>query len=59
VEWAEDCAFGRVCGFGVIDGVDKEGQAEDVGEKDEFLSESAKVSCSRSFILYSLVAHHC
>jgi hypothetical protein len=37
VEGAEDCAFGGRGGFGVIEGVDEEGEAEDVGEEDEFL----------------------
>jgi hypothetical protein len=37
VEGAEDCAFGAGGGFGVVDGVDEEGEAEDVGEEDEFL----------------------
>lgn len=39
VEGAEDGAFGCVGGFGVGEGVDEEGEAEDVGEEDEFLGE--------------------
>lgn len=27
VEWAQDCAFGAVGGFGVVDGVDEDGEA--------------------------------
>lgn len=37
VEGAEDGSFGRVGWFWVVYGVDEEGKAEDVGEKDEFL----------------------
>ena len=37
VEGAEDCAFGAGGGFGVVDAVDEEGEAEDVGQEDEFL----------------------
>jgi hypothetical protein len=37
VEGAEDGAFGRLRGFGVVDGVDEEGKTKDVGEEDEFL----------------------
>ena len=37
VERAKHGAFGGVGGFGVVDAVDEEGEAEDVGEEDEFL----------------------
>lgn len=37
VEGAEDRAFGAGGGFGVVDAVHEEGEAEDVGEEDEFL----------------------
>jgi hypothetical protein len=37
VERTEDGTFGAVGGFGVVDGVDEEGEAEDVAEEDEFL----------------------
>jgi hypothetical protein len=37
VEGPEDGAFGGVWGFGVVDGVDEEGEAEDVGKENEFL----------------------
>lgn len=37
VEGPEDGAFGAGGRFGVVDGVDEEGEAEDVGEEDEFL----------------------
>ena len=37
VEGTEDCAFGALRWFGVVDAVDKEGEAEDVGEENEFL----------------------
>ena len=38
MEWPEDGAFGGCGGFRVIDCVDEEGEAEDIGEEDEFLS---------------------
>lgn len=38
VERAQDRAFGRAARFGVVDGVDEDGEAEDVGEEDEFLA---------------------
>lgn len=34
---AEDGAFGARRGFGMVDGVDKEGEAEYVGQENEFL----------------------
>ena len=37
VEGTQDGSFGRVGRFGMVDGVDKQRQAEDVGEEDEFL----------------------
>lgn len=37
VEGAEDGAFCAVGGFGVVEGVDEEGEADYVGEEDEFL----------------------
>ncbi|KAK4674410.1 hypothetical protein QC763_0024040 [Podospora pseudopauciseta] len=37
VEGAEDGALGRAGGFGVVDVVEEEGEAEGVGEEDEFL----------------------
>jgi hypothetical protein len=37
VEGPEDGAFGGAWGLGVVDGVDEEGEAEDVGEENEFL----------------------
>lgn len=37
VEGAQDGALGRVGRFWVVDVVDEEGKAEDVGEEDEFL----------------------
>ena len=37
VEGAEYSAFGGGGGFRVVDRVDEEGEAEDVGEEDEFL----------------------
>jgi hypothetical protein len=37
VEGPEDGAFGRGGGFGVVDGVDEEGEPDDVREEDEFL----------------------
>ncbi len=37
VKWAQDGAFCGVGGFGVVDSVDEEGEAEDIGEEDEFL----------------------
>jgi hypothetical protein len=40
VEGPEDGAFGAGGGFGVVDCVDEEGEAEDIGEEDEFLSSS-------------------
>lgn len=41
VEGAEHCSFGAGRGFGMVDAVDEEGEAEDVGEKDEFLFDFA------------------
>lgn len=38
VEGAEDGAFRGVGGFRVVDAVDEEGEAQDVGEENEFLS---------------------
>lgn len=38
MEGAEDRAFCRAGGFGVVDAVDEKGEAEDVGEEDEFLA---------------------
>jgi hypothetical protein len=38
MEGAEDGAFGGEGRFRVVDGVDEEGETEDVGEEDEFLS---------------------
>jgi hypothetical protein len=40
VEGPEDGAFGAGGGFGVVDCVDEEGEAEDIGEENEFLSSS-------------------
>ena len=37
VEGPEDGAFGAVRGFGVVDTVDEEGEANYVREQDEFL----------------------
>ena len=37
VDGAEDRAFGGAGGFGVVDRVDEQGQAHDVGEEDELL----------------------
>ena len=37
VKRAENGTFGGVVWFGVVDGVDEEGEAEDVGKEDEFL----------------------
>lgn len=37
VEGAQDGALRGALGLGVVDGVDEEGEAEDVGEEDEFL----------------------
>ena len=37
MEGPEDGAFGGVGGFGVVYGVDEEGEAENIGEEDEFL----------------------
>jgi hypothetical protein len=37
VEGAEDCAFGAVRWFGVVDAVYQQGEAEDVGQENEFL----------------------
>jgi hypothetical protein len=38
VEGAEERTFSSVRGLGVVYAVDKEGEAEDVGEEDEFLN---------------------
>ena len=37
VEGPQHGALGAPLGFGVVDAVDEEGEAEDVGEEDEFL----------------------
>lgn len=37
VEGPKDCAFGAGGWLGVVDAVDKEGKADDVGEQDKFL----------------------
>jgi hypothetical protein len=37
VEGAQDCSFGASGGFGVVDAVDEDGEAEDIGEEDVFL----------------------
>jgi len=37
VEGPQDGALGGAGGLGVVDGVDEEGEAENVGEEDEFL----------------------
>lgn len=44
VEGSEDRAFGAGGGFGVVDAVDEEGEAEDVGEENEFLVFFVRVS---------------
>jgi hypothetical protein len=51
VEGPEDGAFGAGGGFGVVDCVDEEGEAEDIGEEDEFLHQ---VISFHSFLLWSL-----
>ena len=45
MEGAEDGAFGAGGGFGVVDGVDEEREAEDVGEEDELLRIRQLESC--------------
>lgn len=37
VEWAEDCTFGAGWWFGMINAIDEEGEAEDIGKEDELL----------------------
>lgn len=37
VERAQDRALGRIGRFGVVDGIDEEREAENIGEEDEFL----------------------
>ena len=41
VEGAQHGALGAARGFGVVDAIDEEGQAEDIGEEDEFLADGA------------------
>lgn len=46
VEGAEDGALGAVGRLGVVDGVDEQREADDVGEEDEFLAGQCRDGCS-------------
>lgn len=48
VEGAEDCAFGAVRWLWVVDAVDQEREAKNIGQEDEFLVSASQQRCSRS-----------
>jgi hypothetical protein len=48
MEGAENCAFGAVGWFGMVDAVDQQRQTKDIGEENEFLIGAVNTSDSES-----------